>query len=938
MRILKGPIPPSVFGAASRKDDDGTSEPVKAKRKCGRPRNPIPRHKRESHINAEHRRRGKIQNGFRTLKSMVPKYEHASGRDSKADILFKAVDHCKVLKREMEEITSTMQSIQSEKEAIQKEIHNYQNMIPNIHEMTKTMDDRFDEYVEEQSHNGWAAWTLQQIVRPLFDSYKSRVTSTSLGDFLLSVNQWADSSLDVNNIRHLVVSSLQNFTRKTQLDSPVDIESERFATLSGVAHVPMQFSEGATQNLAFSNSVSHSSASPHTRSPHTLPSFSPQPPCAQSYSPHNPSTHSFSPHSPSANGYSPYAHTYSPENPSIQVCDSGLSSSAGIIDASSDITCFDGDHRDLASLSPRIGLQHSGELMPFPESETQSHLCHNINNNSIFADLNLSSEQSSSVNYIRSNDNNFDVWQQQEQQQYQNYSTYLEGDQHPHQFENDENDPTFYEMNKMQIPWSSSHFLTSDLEQAQALQTTEYNMFERDNKYDSPVSQEASPSVAQLDSAQMFSQRVRHIAESQRHKSASLSSTESDVGVLGMTSFSRQAAEVLQDQERYCPLTPSTDGCSSPVESSHLDSPFVKFDRFSHELPLQDVSREIRPHGKFSFGDHIFRTGLSNDHLPAPLPSYNDTFGPRENEYCKQKGSSVDGPCIKADTAPIKKLKHLETSSLLAELLGPPKFFKSNTARDAQKEIRSGFDSTGSSPTQQWPATDCLSEVNGRTLLRLPPTDNEMKRRPPLVINRNTQSNNAVHFTNSTPDVSDRFDNVRSVTNRNSINILDSLSKLRGTPEELSFEVAHQILLQSYGMTSDSCGKSHEGHKSCETFSRQRSSFFDPCSPAPEAVPVSHSSHPSDFACPISTTNTITSSRANSEKRTVSRKISFEDSYAYDNNLDRLEDSKKYCQWSCLDTPFENTKVDGLQALYCSPESASMRNEGHELKPVVNHV
>ena len=34
---------------------------LKIRRKCGRPRNPIPRHKRESHISAEYRRRDKIQ-------------------------------------------------------------------------------------------------------------------------------------------------------------------------------------------------------------------------------------------------------------------------------------------------------------------------------------------------------------------------------------------------------------------------------------------------------------------------------------------------------------------------------------------------------------------------------------------------------------------------------------------------------------------------------------------------------------------------------------------------------------------------------------------------------------------------------------------------------------------------------------------------------------
>lgn len=57
--------------------------------KCGRPANPIPRHKRDSHIKAEHKRRDKIQKGFESLRSLVPSLEDVSEKESKAVMLFK---------------------------------------------------------------------------------------------------------------------------------------------------------------------------------------------------------------------------------------------------------------------------------------------------------------------------------------------------------------------------------------------------------------------------------------------------------------------------------------------------------------------------------------------------------------------------------------------------------------------------------------------------------------------------------------------------------------------------------------------------------------------------------------------------------------------------------------------------------------------------------
>ncbi|CAI9728544.1 carbohydrate-responsive element-binding protein-like [Octopus vulgaris] len=69
-------------------------EPKNGK-KPGRQTNPLPRHKRVSHINAEHRRRNKIQRGFETLRQLVPALqENPSTKDSKASMLFKENCSC----------------------------------------------------------------------------------------------------------------------------------------------------------------------------------------------------------------------------------------------------------------------------------------------------------------------------------------------------------------------------------------------------------------------------------------------------------------------------------------------------------------------------------------------------------------------------------------------------------------------------------------------------------------------------------------------------------------------------------------------------------------------------------------------------------------------------------------------------------------------------
>ncbi|KAK7494566.1 hypothetical protein BaRGS_00014219 [Batillaria attramentaria] len=156
---VPGSRPSSVMRQSSR---PATAGEVKEKRKCGRPRNPIPRHKRVSHINAEHRRRGKIQNAFQTLKNMVPKYE-SSGRDSKADILFKAVEHSRRLQEECREQEKELKKLRNEQKCLNADIERYQTNLPEgqlFEEQPLTATQRLDDLINTRAADNWRYWIV----------------------------------------------------------------------------------------------------------------------------------------------------------------------------------------------------------------------------------------------------------------------------------------------------------------------------------------------------------------------------------------------------------------------------------------------------------------------------------------------------------------------------------------------------------------------------------------------------------------------------------------------------------------------------------------------------------------------------------------------------------------------------------------------------------
>ncbi|XP_025098040.1 uncharacterized protein LOC112566219 isoform X5 [Pomacea canaliculata] len=119
MRPLPRPVSPTGRGA----DACAVARGGKLTR-SRRPINPIPRHKRDSHINAEYRRRNKIQRGFEVVRTLVPVLREAdpATRESKASMLNKCAAFIREVTEECRHQDEEAMSLRQEVDNLRKEL------------------------------------------------------------------------------------------------------------------------------------------------------------------------------------------------------------------------------------------------------------------------------------------------------------------------------------------------------------------------------------------------------------------------------------------------------------------------------------------------------------------------------------------------------------------------------------------------------------------------------------------------------------------------------------------------------------------------------------------------------------------------------------------------------------------------------------------------
>lgn len=202
-------------------------------RKPGRPVNPLPRHKRDSHINAEHRRRNKIKKGFETLKTLVPALQDSpSLKESKSSMLFKTVEHCRQIQAACKAQQDEACALQQELVSLNEDIEKLQAQLPDsgvdrVQPPRATLKDMFEEYVTKRTKENVKFLFFSYLIRPLFESYNKMVNTETMQIFHDAVYHWRDVILSLTNLRQgSLTAMLQISTQTSIMDKPQDVPKE----------------------------------------------------------------------------------------------------------------------------------------------------------------------------------------------------------------------------------------------------------------------------------------------------------------------------------------------------------------------------------------------------------------------------------------------------------------------------------------------------------------------------------------------------------------------------------------------------------------------------------------------------------------------------------------------------------------------------------------
>ncbi|KAK7107137.1 hypothetical protein V1264_015104 [Littorina saxatilis] len=194
----------------------------------------LPRYKRPAHIDAEYRRRGKIQKGFELVQTLVPALREnaGNGKMSKASTLFKTSMYLRELVGEVGRHKSEMEQLRSEIDNLQREIEGHQQLLPSsgvnaVERPGCHVDRMLDNYLHGAISQDWKFWIFSFLVRPLSESFARSVSLTTHDDFLRTIAEWSDSQLNLVNLRPKVLSLLRYVCTTTSIMSqPEKMEQE----------------------------------------------------------------------------------------------------------------------------------------------------------------------------------------------------------------------------------------------------------------------------------------------------------------------------------------------------------------------------------------------------------------------------------------------------------------------------------------------------------------------------------------------------------------------------------------------------------------------------------------------------------------------------------------------------------------------------------------
>ncbi|XP_055017372.1 MLX-interacting protein isoform X2 [Boleophthalmus pectinirostris] len=193
--------------------------------------------RRSTHISAEQKRRCNINNGFKTLCTLVPPLKSQSNI-SNAVTLQKTVEHIGKLQQERQQMQEEVRRLKEEIEELNASISSCQEQLPATgvpvtRHRYDHMQEKFNEYVKMRTLHNWKFWVFSIIIKPLFESFNGMVLTTSRTELCQTTLQWLDRHCSLPALRPMVLSTLRNLCTSTSiLSEPTLLPDEALKAVS----------------------------------------------------------------------------------------------------------------------------------------------------------------------------------------------------------------------------------------------------------------------------------------------------------------------------------------------------------------------------------------------------------------------------------------------------------------------------------------------------------------------------------------------------------------------------------------------------------------------------------------------------------------------------------------------------------------------------------
>ncbi|XP_016040445.2 MLX-interacting protein isoform X1 [Erinaceus europaeus] len=193
------------------------------------------------HISAEQKRRFNIKMGFDTLNSLI---SNNSKLTSHAITLQKTVEYINKLQQERLQAQEEARRLREQIEELNTTIISCQQLLPATGvpvpwRQFDHMRDMFDEYVKSRTLQNWKFWIFSIIIKPLFESFKGMVSTSSMEELHRTALSWLEQHCALPVLRPMVLSTLRQLSTTTSiLTDPSQLPEQAAQAVTRVGKKP----------------------------------------------------------------------------------------------------------------------------------------------------------------------------------------------------------------------------------------------------------------------------------------------------------------------------------------------------------------------------------------------------------------------------------------------------------------------------------------------------------------------------------------------------------------------------------------------------------------------------------------------------------------------------------------------------------------------------